>query len=227
MPVYYHVVQSIVCFESRQFQQCAQHITEITPHLLSAFKIYYQYVTDSKISLSVFTAYIQGSHGWAAGEIIDGTYVEYDGTSGANMVMFVMLDYFLGLEPFLKEHDFPKYFSYSQRSFLASIKQHSFTDESKNTTDSKISEQFEKISKQLRVSVHQLHGKSASDENIIKTFRSAHRKRTRQYLSVERPERVVMTAGSSLVETPGRQLTALDLADSVDAGLEKHMIQTS
>lgn len=86
----------------------------------------------------MFVAYIQGFHGWAAGEMIDGTYVEYDGVSGANLVMFVMLDYFLGLKPFLKEEDFPKYFSSTQRSFLAAIKSNTFRDKAKEIGDPKI-----------------------------------------------------------------------------------------
>lgn len=180
----------------------------IIPHLKSAFKIYYEYIVDSKIPYSIFTAYIQGFHGWAAGEIINGEYVEYDGTSGANLVMFVMLDYYLELKPFLKEDDFPKYFSSAQRSFLTSIKASSFRTAAEKAGHIDVMKKFEALAKQLR------------------TFRSAHRKRTRKYLSVERPERVIMTAGSSVMDSSRGKMTVHDLVEEVDAGLAEKMINT-
>ncbi|KAJ5088342.1 hypothetical protein N7456_011958, partial [Penicillium angulare] len=151
LPTYYHIVQSITRYEEHQIDECIQHMEMIIPHLKSAFKIYYEYIVDSKIPYSVFTAYIQGFHGWAAGEIIDGEYVEYDGTSGANLVMFVMLDYYLELKPFLKEDDFPKYFSSAQRSFLASIKASSFRTAAENAGHIDVMKKFEALAKQLRV----------------------------------------------------------------------------
>ncbi|KAJ5286710.1 hypothetical protein N7478_002396 [Penicillium angulare] len=156
LPTYYHIVQSIICYEENRINECIQHMDKIIPHLKSAFKIYYEYIVDSKIPYSVFTAYIQGFHGWAAGEIINGEYVEYDGTSGANLVMFVMLDYYLELKPFLKEDDFPKYFSSAQRSFLASIKANSFRTTSTKAGHLDVMKQFETLAKQLRVcfSIH-------------------------------------------------------------------------
>ncbi|EKV12269.1 hypothetical protein PDIG_45940 [Penicillium digitatum PHI26] len=154
LPVYYHLVQSITCFERDQKHACVEHLQSLTVHLRAAFRVYYEYVIDSKIPHSVFTAYIQGFHGWAAGEMIDDKYMEYDGTSGANLVLFNVLDFFLGLEPFLAEQDYVKYFSSSQRRFLTSIKTHAFRAAAEQANDVDLVQQFDYIGKQLRVWFH-------------------------------------------------------------------------
>ncbi|KAJ5370770.1 uncharacterized protein N7496_006862 [Penicillium cataractarum] len=150
LPVYYHLVQSIRCYEKGQRQACLAHLQGISIHLKSVFRIYYENVVESKIPRHVFTAYIQGFHGWAAGEFIEDEYVEYDGTSGAHLVLFNVLDYFLGLEPFFDEQDFMRYFSHSQRRFMASVKAHAFRTAAEQANNFGLTEQFEKIAKQLR-----------------------------------------------------------------------------
>lgn len=74
--------------------------------------------SSTKIPRSVFVAYLQGFHGWAVGEIIDGEYIEYDGVSGAQGVLFNLLNMFLGLETFIDEESFANYFPISQRRFM-------------------------------------------------------------------------------------------------------------
>ncbi|KAJ5881206.1 uncharacterized protein N7473_012259 [Penicillium subrubescens] len=155
LPVYYHLVQSIGCYEMGQKQACIEHLQGVSVHLKSVFQIYYEYIVESKDPRHVFTAYIQGFHGWAAGELINDEYVEYDGSSGAHLVLFNALDYFLGLEPFFHEQDFIKYFSYSQRRFMASIKAHAFRPAAEQADNTGLVQQFEKIAKQLRVSFHE------------------------------------------------------------------------
>ncbi|KAJ5894320.1 hypothetical protein N7495_006011 [Penicillium taxi] len=149
LPVYYHLIQSIICFEVDQKKDALSIFKE------SALKVYYEYIIESRVPRGVFKAYIQGFHGWAAGEMVDNKYVEYDGTSGAHLVLFNVLDYFLGLEPFLGEQDYVKYFSSSQRRFMASIRAHAFRTTAKQANDADLVKQFEDIAKQLRVWLHQ------------------------------------------------------------------------
>lgn len=86
------------------------------------------------------------------GELVNDEYIEYDGSSGAHLVLFNIFDYFLGLEPFFEEQDFMKYFSYSQRRFMASIKAHAFRPTAEQANNTGLVHQSEKIAKQLRVS---------------------------------------------------------------------------
>lgn len=112
-------------------------------------RVYYDQVVDSRIPHSVFVAYIQGFHGWAAGEMVNGKYTEYDGLSGGHLVLFNLLDGFLGLDTFLDEKGFANYIPVSQRRFIASVKKHAFRDEAKR--DVELETQLDRIVKQLRV----------------------------------------------------------------------------
>lgn len=84
----------------------------------------------------------------AAGEMVDGKYTEYDGLSGGHLVLFNLLDGFLGLDTFLDE-GFANYIPVSQRRLIASVKKHAFRDEAK--WDVELGAQLDRIVKQLRV----------------------------------------------------------------------------
>lgn len=71
----------------------------------------------------------------------------------------------------------------SQRELSASLRNHSFRDKAKLAGDFEIETEMEKILKQIRV------------------FRETHRRRARPYLSVPAPERMIMTAGKSVLES--------------------------
>lgn len=60
---------------------------------------------------------------------------------------------------------------------------------------------------------------------VSQTFRSAHRKRTTSYMSVDRPERMVMTAGASTLGA-GAKTGVHELVKSVDTGLGNEMRDT-
>jgi hypothetical protein len=151
VPIYYHIVQSILFYENGQKLKCKEHLKKVNLHLRTALRIYYENVIDSKIPRSVFTAYIQGFHGWAAGENVNGKYIEYDGISGAHLVLFNLLDLFLELAPFLEEQSFVNYIPASQRKFIASVKSHAFRGEAKRAGDVEVVLQLEDMVKQLRV----------------------------------------------------------------------------
>ncbi|RJE25565.1 hypothetical protein PHISCL_02105 [Aspergillus sclerotialis] len=207
LPIYQHIVQSIISFEQGQNQECAEHLKSVNVHLRKAMRVYYEQVIESKIPRSIFVGYMQGFHGWAAGKVVDGEYTEYDGLSGGHLVLFNLLDCFLGLNTFIDEEKFANYIPASQRRFIASVKKHSFRGQVERAGLSELEAQLDGIVKQLR------------------TFRSAHSKRTSRYLSVESPERMVMTAGASTLES-GSKATVNDLVSIVDAGLRKKMKET-
>jgi len=95
--------------------------------------------------------YVQGFQGWAAGEIIDGVYVEYDGLSGNQLPFFHIVDAFVGLDPYLSEENMLRYIPLSQRKLSISLRKHSFRHKAKLAGDIEIETEMEKIVKQLRV----------------------------------------------------------------------------
>ncbi|KAJ5111074.1 hypothetical protein N7532_001609 [Penicillium argentinense] len=207
LPVYYHLAQAIAAFERNQKQQCSQQLAQVNWHLRNTMRVYYEYVVSSKIPHSLFVGYIQGFHGWAAGKFVDGKFKEYDGLSGGHLILFNLLDGFFGFEHFLNDESRLNYIPATQREFIESVKKHGFREEAERAGDVEVKKQLDGILKQLR------------------TFRSAHKTRTNRYMSVERPERVVMTAGASIPKG-GAKGTAQDLAKSVDDALAKQLKNT-
>lgn len=113
--------------------------------------MYHNEVISSRIPPDIFVPYIQGFYGWAAGEMLDGMYTEYDGLSGGHLVIFNLLDVFLGLDTFIDEAKLENYIPFAQRRFIASVKKCSFRDKAKQAGDGELEIQFNAIAKQLRV----------------------------------------------------------------------------
>lgn len=108
-------------------------------------------MVNSRIPPDIFVPYIQGFYGWAAGEVLDGKYTEYDGLSGGHLVVFNLLDVFLGLDTFIDEEKLENYIPFAQRRFIASVKKCSFREAAKRAGDVELEMQFHAIAKQLRV----------------------------------------------------------------------------
>lgn len=149
-------MQSIISFEKGYKQKCHKHLKAVNAYLPKAAKVYYDWVNEPKIPRSVFVPYLQGFHGWAAGEVVDGKYTEFDGVSGAQGVLFNLLDIFLGLKTFLDEESFVKYFPTSQRRFMDSVKKHAFREAAKRDGDVELEKQFKTMVKQIRVCAYSL-----------------------------------------------------------------------
>ena len=126
-------------------------LKSINTQLRLPFKVYYDTLVDSKIPRSLWLSYVQGFQGWAAGEIIDGKYVEYDGLSGNQLLLFQVVDAFIGLDRYLNEENMHRYIPLSQRKLTISLRQHSFRHKAKEEGDSEIEAEMLKIVKQLRV----------------------------------------------------------------------------
>ncbi len=95
--------------------------------------------------------YVQGFQGWAAGEIIDGVYVEYDGLSGNQLPFFQIVDAFVGLDPYLSEESMLRYIPFSQRKLIISLRKHSFRHKARMAGDVEIETEMQNIVKQMRV----------------------------------------------------------------------------
>ena len=113
--------------------------------------MYYNEVIGSRIPPDIFVAYIQGFYGWAAGEMLDGKYTEYDGLSGGHLVIFNLLDVFLGLDTFIDKEKMENYIPFAQRRFISSVKKCSFRDKAKQAGGVALEMQLNAIAKQLRV----------------------------------------------------------------------------
>jgi len=171
-----------MAFEARNIASCVDHLQAINKKMGKLLSSFLNTLVESKIPKRVWMSYVQGFQGWAAGEVVDGEYIEYDGLSGNQSMFFQVTDSFLGIELYLKEKDRQRYIPMSQRMVVDSFLKYSFRKEAERKGITEVEQQMLNICKQLKV------------------FRAAHRGRAGRYLKVDAPERFMMTAGKSVLE---------------------------
>lgn len=149
--MYYSMVASIVQYENGQKEACLDALRKVSELLRVALKVYYETLVEGKISRTVWMPYVQGFQGWAAGEIENGTYVEYDGLSGNQLPMPFFMDAFLGLSQYLPDESMLRYIPISQRRLRDSLSRHNFREKAKLEGEAEIEEEMQRIVKQMRV----------------------------------------------------------------------------
>ncbi|KAI1350073.1 hypothetical protein F5Y01DRAFT_326760 [Xylaria sp. FL0043] len=137
---------------------------------------------EAHISRKYWLSYVQRFHGWSAGRQVNGKFVRFNGVSGNHILLFQVLDTFLGMEQYLGEEDMTLYIPLQQRLFCQAVKKHCFRQQL-GDSDTEIAQEFEQIAKKLR------------------SYRAAHRSRIMPYLRQPAPERFHMTAGKSVSTT--------------------------
>ncbi|KAL8838201.1 MAG: hypothetical protein Q9170_002244 [Blastenia crenularia] len=183
-PIYYDMVQANICFEKGDKEMCLRYLESITFRVRHLLMIFYQNLTESRVSHSIWLSYIQGFQGWGVGRFIDGEYVKYDGLSGNHVLFFQALDAFLGMDRYLSDQNMDRYIPINQRELCISLKKNCFRNKLDGNQSVAIGEEIGKI------------------VNHLKIFRAAHRARVMPYLEQPAPERLTMTAGKSVLETP-------------------------
>ncbi|KAJ5903316.1 hypothetical protein N7504_005699 [Penicillium tannophilum] len=151
LPIYHNLVKSIVCYEQGQREACVACLEVIRTHLPHALDTYRSALVNSKIPHSLWMPYVQGFQAWGAGEIIDGTYVEYDGLSGNQQPLFHFIDAFLGIDPYLTEESLERYIHSSQRKLSIALRKHSFRQRAILAGHKEIEAEMEKIKNHIRV----------------------------------------------------------------------------
>ncbi|RWA10104.1 hypothetical protein EKO27_g4999 [Xylaria grammica] len=183
-PIYHEMVLTIVAFEQGRKEASLKHLESITGQLRELLAIFYNNMKDTRISRTVWLSYVQGFQGWGVGRMVNGEFDKFDGLSGNHVLFFQAVDAFLGLGRYLPDENMDRYIPVNQRNLCQAIKKHSIRDKLNDSEDSALKQEFLKI------------------VNHMKVFRAAHRTRARPYLEHPAPERLIMTAGKSVLETP-------------------------
>jgi len=206
LPIYHLITKSIqqnaMCDRAGLLESLAQ----INVLMRNPLKIYYDTMIESKISRDIWLRYVQGFQGWAAGTIdpITGQYDEYDGLSGNQLLFSHVIDAFLGLDPYLSDENSLRYIPENQRKFSKCIREYNFREQAKQNGDKELEKEMQGVVRQMRA------------------FRAVHRARIRPYLNVAAPERLIMTAGKSVLETEEIKEVEVAIAP-LDAMLEKRL----
>ncbi|ETS87858.1 hypothetical protein PFICI_01686 [Pestalotiopsis fici W106-1] len=199
VPIYDAMVRAIVAFDQGDKMACLEFMRLLGRHQRKLMKSFYENIHDHLVSRSVWLSHVQGFQGWGAGRLIDGEFVKYDGLSGNHVLVFQAIDAFLGLDRYLTEEAMKRYIPINQRNFCDTLKKHSFRSELRDTpVDLSLNQEFINIVNQMRV------------------FRAAHRTRVMPYLEQPAPERLVMTAGKSVLETNGQEQEIKEVLKPLD-----------
>ena len=146
------MVRAIVTFEENDKDTCLRHLEGITVRLRHLLRVFYDNLTESRVSHSVWLSYCQGFQGWGVGRMVDGEFIKYDGLSGNHVLFFQALDAFLGMERYLTDENMIRYIPVTQRELCLAFKKHSFRNKLKEQNDGKIDDEIKKVVNHLKVS---------------------------------------------------------------------------
>lgn len=130
---------------------CVKHLENINFRTRHLFLVFYENLTESRVSRSVCLSYVQRFQGWGVERMVDGEFVKYDGLSGNHVLFFQALDAFLGMDRYLTDENMIRYIPINQRGLCITFKNHSFHNKVKEHNDMRIEGEFTKIVNQLKV----------------------------------------------------------------------------
>ena len=154
VPVYHHIVRAILAWARGDKVACLEHMRGVTAQLRPLLSSYYDRVHDARIARSVWLSHVQGFYAWAAGyqDATTGEWVTFDGLSGNQVLLFQVLDSFLGIEPYLTRQVLERNVPVLQREFCAAVARHTFRNKlGDEGVEGQIRAEFGEIVKRLRV----------------------------------------------------------------------------
>ncbi|KAK4150848.1 hypothetical protein C8A00DRAFT_17672 [Chaetomidium leptoderma] len=186
MPVYRAIILAILAHSRSDMAACLAHTKQVATALRPVLGAYYDRVHDAQIARSAWLSHVQGFYAWGMGYPSPqktGEWIQFDGLSGNQVMLFQAVDAFLGLPPYLSEAVRLGSVPRLQRAFCEAVGRASFRGGlGREGVEGMVADEMGGIVKRLRV------------------FRSAHRARAKEYLLVPAPERLPMTAGKSLLK---------------------------
>lgn len=149
-PIYHEMVFSIITYRNSPLSSLP-HLRAINTRLRDLFLIFYENLTKSRVSHSVWLSYIQGFQGWGVGKYVNGEYIKYDGLSGNHVLFFQALDAFLGMERYLTDENMERYIPARQRELCLVFKKYSFLRQAELDGVNEVEAEFAKMVNQLKV----------------------------------------------------------------------------
>ncbi|KAI9150537.1 Methyltransferase gedG [Paramyrothecium foliicola] len=129
---------------------CIERLSNVTSLLRPLFQVFYQSMLDSNVRNDCWLRYCQGFQGWGLEKIICGKTVRHEGLSGNHVLVFQVLDAFLGYQPYLSDEDMKLYIPARQRNFIEAVRKHSFKSKVTDEDIPEIREELSKIVQQLK-----------------------------------------------------------------------------
>ncbi|KAB8300501.1 hypothetical protein EYC80_000666 [Monilinia laxa] len=186
LPIYHSMILSIHSYPTSR-TTTLHHLRTLTTQLRPLLQIFYTNLTPHHISPTIWLSYIQGFQGWGVGkhDPQTGAYTKYDGLSGNHVLVFQALDAFLGMDRYLTDENTRRCMPVRQRELCEALRRWSFVGRAKREGEADIVGEVEGVVR------------------LLKVFRAAHRARVMGYLREPAPERLLMTAGKSVLGDGG------------------------
>lgn len=116
------MVRAVISFEEDDKVSCVNLIGNITCRLRHLLLVFYENLTESRVSHSVWLSYVQGFQGWGFGRMVDGELIKYDGLSGNHVLFFQALGAFLGMDRYLTDENMIRYIPAKQRELCIAFR---------------------------------------------------------------------------------------------------------
>jgi hypothetical protein len=183
-PVYHAVVHALLAHARGDLPSCLRHTRRITERLRPLLGGYYDRMHDARIARAAWLSHVQGFYGWGVGYYQEGgegrggsggggEWVRFDGLSGNQVLLFQVLDAFLGLPPYLDEESQRRNVPGRQREFCRAVGRHSFRGRlGAEGVEGRIGLELGEIVKRLRVSLSRYFISSVLIKEIPNTFGS-------------------------------------------------------
>ncbi|RYC62363.1 hypothetical protein CHU98_g3846 [Xylaria longipes] len=150
--IFYDIAIAITSFKDHNTSSCLESLRSINVNLRQIFVLFNRKMREQNVSRKVWLNYVQSIHAWGAGRMINAEFVQFDGVSGNQILVFQALDALLGMGTYHSDEDWERYIPASQRGFCKSVKEDTFRLCLKGTEDEGIGAEFETLVNQLKKS---------------------------------------------------------------------------
>lgn len=149
------MTQAIVSFERGDKKSCLAHINIAFIHLRKLMQHLYDKMNDPNVARAIWVRHVSGIHSWGLTLETDNPPVEYGGLSGSQILVFLAVDAFLGIDRYHTDEELKMHISRNMRDAAATIRRSSFRKllSEKFEDDIAIEKALERMVKQLRVSL--------------------------------------------------------------------------
>jgi hypothetical protein len=148
------MIQAIIAFERGDKKSCLAHIETAFINLRKVMQNLYEKMNDPHVARAIWVRHVSGIHGWGLTLETDDPPVEYGGLSGSQILLFLAVDAFLGIDRYHSDGELKMHISRNTRDVAATIRRYSFRKllSEKSEDDIAIGKALERMVKQLRVS---------------------------------------------------------------------------
>jgi hypothetical protein len=148
------MIKAIVAFEKGDKKACLTHIETISISLRKVMLNLFEKMTDAHVSRAVWVRHISGIHGWGLTLETDNPPIVYGGLSGSQILLFLAVDAFLGINCYHSDAQQKMQISRNIRDVAEAIRKYSFRKNlsERSADDVAIEKALQAMIKQLRVS---------------------------------------------------------------------------